>query len=542
MANVVSTQVETAQGALRGALTSTGLRAFRAIPYAAPPVGNLRFRAPQPPLRWTGVRNAMHHGPVAPQRISQYYSGAGPDTDQSEDCLTLSVLTPAARPAASPATSEASGATEQASTASSMPDAGPDAAASAAPSQGAPSPRPVIVWFHGGAFVRGAGSAPAYAGDALVERGDVVLVTVNYRLGALGFLDFSQFSSPQRAFDSNLGLRDMVAALEWVQQNIAAFGGDPSNVTIAGQSAGATAVTTLMCVPSAAGLFHRAIAQSPAVAAVYGRDRAAGWARDFINWLHTAESLAVDALLAAPPTELVAAANRLVALTQVETPGAMAMSPVVDGDFLPEHPIDVLAAGRAHPVPLLIGSTKHEGALFATARPGLLPISAESINLMFEITDPGAQLKVLSAYPGYPSKRARAQLVGDAAFWVPGVQAAEGHTTIAPTFVYRYDFTTPALNLKGHGATHGTDLLPVFGNLHSSRGRAATMLGGAEELAGVSERMQDQWLAFARTGQAGWPVYDDVDRPTRIFSTSDRLISDPGRERRRAWDSVATYR
>lgn len=525
MANVVSTQVETAQGILRGALTPTGLRAFRAIPYAEPPVGNLRFRAPRPPRPWVGIRNAMHNGPVAPQRISQYHSAAGPDTDQSEDCLTLNVLTPAD---AAPESS-----TDPAPAAK---HAAPDAAPSAGPL------RPVIVWFHGGAFVRGTGSAPAYAGDALVERGDVIVVTVNYRLGALGFLDFTQYSSPQRIFESNLGLRDMVAALEWVQQNIAAFGGDAANVTIAGESAGATAVTTLMCVPSAAGLFHRAIAQSPAVGGVYSTERAAGWARDFINWLHTTESLAVDALLGAPPTELVAAATRLMALTLLETPGALCMSPVVDGDFLPEHPIDVLSTGRAHPVPLLIGSTKHEGALFATSRPGLLPISAESINLMFEITDPGAQLKVLSAYPGYPSKRARAQLVGDAAFWVPGVQAAQGHTTVAPTFAYRYDFTTPALNLKGHGATHGTDLLAVFGNLSSSRGRAATMLGGAPELAEVSARMQDHWLTFARTGEVSWPAYDDVDRPTKIFNTTDRLISDPGRERRRAWDGVATYR
>lgn len=513
MANVVSTQVEIAQGTLRGVLTPTGLRAFRAIPYAEPPVGNLRFRAPRPPQRWAGVLNAMHHGPVAPQRISHYHSGAGPDTDQSEDCLTLSVLTP--------------------------PDAAPAAPEDTA-SGGAL--RPVIVWFHGGAFVRGAGSAPAFAGDALVDRGDVIMVNVNYRLGALGFLDFSQYSTPQRVFESNLALRDMVAALEWVQQNIAAFGGDPSNVTIAGESAGATAVTTLMCVPSAAGLFHRAIAQSPAVGGVYSAERAAGWARDFINWLHTTESLAVDALLGAPPTELVAAGERLMRLTLLETPGALCMSPVVDGDFLPEHPIDVLTSGRAHPVPLLIGSTKHEGALFATVRPGLLPVSAEAINLMFEITDPGAQLTVLSAYPGYPSKRARAQLVGDATFWVPGVQAAEGHTTVAPTFVYRYDFTTPALNIKGHGATHGTDLVPVLGNLTSSRGRAATVLGGAEDLAAVSARMQDHWLSFVRSGLVSWPVYDDIDRPTKIFNTTDRLISDPGRERRRAWDGVATYR
>ena len=497
-----ATQVETSHGTVRGTTTPAGLRAFRAIPYAAPPVGNLRFRAPQPAQPWTGVRNAMHHGPAAPQRITQAYTGAGPDTEQSEDCLTLNVLAPAT-------TSEA--------------------------------PRPVIVWFHGGAFSHGSASAPAYAGDVLVERGDVLVVTVTYRLGALGFLDFSEFSTPARTFESNLGLRDQVAALEWVQQNIAAFGGDPDNVTIAGQSAGGTSVTTLMCIPSAQGLFHRAIAQSPALGAAYGQERAAGWARDLITWLQTTESLAVDALLSAPPAELVSAGAQLTALSHREAPGALCMSPVVDGDFLPEHPTDAFAAGRAHQVPLLVGSTKHEGAAFG-AHGSLLPTGSEAINLMFEITDPGAQLTVLSAYPGYPSHRARAQLVGDATFWVPAVQAAQHHSRTASTFVYRYDFTTPILNLQGQGASHGTDMLAVLGSLDSSRARAATLLGGSDELAALSERMQDHWLTFARTGDAGWPAYDADDRPTKIFAAHDRVISDPGRERRRAWEGVARYR
>lgn len=505
-ARTVSTQVDVAQGRLRGTTTASGLRAFRGIPYAAPPVGNLRFRAPQAPTSWTGTRNAMHHGPVAPQRVTQAFSAAGPETEQSEDCLTLSVL---------------------------APQPGPDDA-----------PRPVLVWFHGGAFSRGAGSAPAYAADALVERGDVVVVTVNYRLGALGFLDFSQYSTRRRTFESNLGLRDQVAALEWVRDNIAAFGGDPSQVTIAGQSSGGAAVTTLLCVPSAHGLFHRAIAQSPTVSAAYGPERAAGWARDFINWLRTTESLAVDALLSASPKELVDAGARLAALVPVETPGALCMSPVVDGDFLPEHPLDAFAAGRSAQVPLLIGSTKHEGIVFAGPGTSDIPTSAEAINLMFEITDPGAQLKVLSAYPGYPSMRARAQLGGDAAFWVPAVQAAQAHAAHSPTFVYRYDFTTPSLNLSGHGGGHGTDLVPVFGVLDSPRGRAMTWLGGREELAAVSDRMQESWLSFVRTGAPvpGWPAYDDDDRPTMIFAARDRVISDPGRERRRAWDGVASYR
>lgn len=512
-------EVRTTGGTVRGAVTRDGLHAFRGIPYAAPPVGNLRFRAPRPAAPWTGTRTCVHEGPVAPQRPSHSPWRVGAGVEQSEDCLTLTVLTP-------------TGTVAQAASTGARADA---------PAAGL---RPVVVWIHGGGFVAGAGSVPGLAPEGLVTRGDVVVVTVNYRLGALGFLDFSRFSSPRRTFDTNVGLRDIVAALEWVRDNVAGFGGDPDNVTLLGHSAGATAVTTLLCIPSAAGLFHRAIAQSPAVASVIDSDRAAGWASDFITWLHTTESLAVDALLAAPPRELVDAGTRLSALASREAPGARCMSPVVDGDFLPEHPADVFAAGRAHPVPLLIGSTKHEGLGFVGRRGEEVPTSAGAIDLMFEITDPGAQLRVLSAYPGYPSARARAQLGGDALFWIPAVRAAQSHSAHAPTFVYRYDFTTPALNLRHLGGAHGTDLLPVLVDPASAETRSATWLGGADELAALSERMRDHWLALARDGRpgAGWPAYDSDDRPTMIFDARDRVISDPGRERRRAWEGAATYR
>ncbi|WP_307843932.1 carboxylesterase/lipase family protein [Sanguibacter suaedae] len=502
----VGPQVETTSGTVRGTSGPGGTRIFKGVPYAEAPVGNLRFRAPRPAPRWTGVRSAVHDAPVAPQRVSNPFTGAGPDTEQSEDCLTLTVTTP-------PTTTD-------------------------------DAPRPVLVWFHGGDNVTGSGSAPAYAGDALALRGDVVVVTVSYRLGALGWVDFSSFSTSQHIFETNLGLRDQIAALEWVRDNISAFGGDPGAVTVGGQSAGATSVTTLLCVPSAAGLFHRAIAMSPDVAGVSGAERAAGWARDYVNWLRTTESLAVDALLTAPPKELADATARLAALVAKETPGASCTRPVVDGDLLPEHPVDVLTEGRGHPVPLLAGSTKHEGLPFVGSRRSAVPTTSEAIDLFFEINDPGAQLTVLSAYPGYPSMRARAQLGGDAMFWVPTVTAARAHAEQAPTFVYRYDVTTPALNLRGHGGGHGTELVPTFGTLSSSRARALTRLGGLEDLTAVSERMQDAWTSFVRTGTpgTGWPTYDSDDRLTKVFASRDRVVSDPGRERRRAWEGVARYR
>ena len=230
------------EGPVRGAVNS-GLRTWRGIPYAAPPVGELRLRLPQPVRPWTEVFDATAYGPVPPQPRGRGFLGAGRRTPMDEDCLTVNVTAPLA-PAA---------------------------------------PRPVLVYLYGGGFTTGAASAEAYDATRLVERGDVVYVCMNYRLGALGFMDFRRYSTPQRPFDANCGLADQVAALRWVQRNIARFGGDPGNVTIFGQSAGAMSVTALMCAPSAKGLFHRAIALSSAPSTAYGPGLPEKWAAKLLD-------------------------------------------------------------------------------------------------------------------------------------------------------------------------------------------------------------------------------------------------------------------
>ena len=233
--------VETKYGRIRGDRSGGTLR-WRSIPYAAPISGPNRFRAPRPPEPWDGVRECTRFGDIALQSLGNAVP-IDATLRQGPDCLWCSVWSPAADDAR----------------------------------------RPVMVWLHGGAYCLGTAAQPIYNGRHLAETGDVVIVTVNYRLGAFGFVDFSSFSTPDAVFESNLGLRDMIAALEWVRDNIANFGGDPDNVTVFGESSGAGSVTTLLTSPKAEGLFHAAIAQSSPATSVYGADRAAGVARRFLE-------------------------------------------------------------------------------------------------------------------------------------------------------------------------------------------------------------------------------------------------------------------
>ncbi|MCC9145305.1 MULTISPECIES: carboxylesterase/lipase family protein [unclassified Arthrobacter] len=494
--------VETTDGPVRGIVVD-GVRAWRGIPYAAPPTGALRLRLPQPVHPWTDERDASRYGPVPPQEGALPSVGAGRKAPMDEDCLTINVT---------------------------------------APLEKAP-PRPVLVYFYGGGFTTGAASSSAYNGRGLVERGDVVYVCMNYRLGALGFMDFRRYSTPERPFDVNTGLADQVAALRWVQRNIARFGGDPGNVTVFGESAGAMSITALMCVPAAEGLFHKAFVQSSAPATAYGPELPEKWAATLMELLGVPEAGAGEALSTLPPRRLVEAVNRLTRKIAPETePGARAVAPVVDGDFLPQHPIDAFRAGRAHRIPLVIGTTHREGALFDRML-DILPTTQERIDRMFSRTEPGLKDQVLAAYPGYPSKRAAVDVGGDVVFWLPSVQVAEAHSAYAPTWSYRFDYAARSANLLGLGATHGMDIPAAFGNFETSLGRFQTLLGGKRTAVSLGHRFSGALLRFARTGSPGlWPAYDTGTRTTKIFDSTDRVVQDPHRIRRQAWNGYRGYR
>jgi para-nitrobenzyl esterase len=495
--------VTTSGGAVRGAIRGA-VQSWRGIPYAAPPVADRRFRAPAPVEPWEGVRDATDFGAVPPQEPGNTQIGAGKKTPMSEDCLTINV-------------SRRSGETS--------------------------SLRPVMVWIYGGAYSLGASSSTAYVGSNFVENGDIIFVSFNYRLGALGYLDFTKYSTPARPFDSNLGLRDQVAALEWVRDNIAAFGGDPTNVTIFGESAGANAVTTLMCVPAARGLFARAIAQSSAPTSVYSTERTAAWASAFIGILGGADANAVDLLTSATPEALVAATSKLTSGMPLEQPGTLSLAPVVDGDFLPMHPVDAFRNGSAVAVPLIIGTNNREGAFFQKMMK-VLPTSKALIDKMFEITDPGAKQRVLAAYPEYSKQAVATDIAGDIVFWQPCVLVAERHSAFAPTWMYRFDFTTRLLELIGLGATHLTEVGLVFGEPHTGMWGATQLLGGRRGAAIVSKRIHQRWIDFATDGTVGpdWPPYESASRKTLIVAEEERVELDPRGDRRRVWEGYANYR
>ncbi|MBP3036226.1 carboxylesterase/lipase family protein [Arthrobacter sp. zg-ZUI100] len=501
--NVASLLVSTASGVVRGVVVD-GVRTWRGIPYAAPPVGELRLRAPEPPHPWRGIRDAGSFGATPPQSRNPSLTGRRRAVTMDEDCLTLNV---------------------------------------SAPLEPASGRLPVLVYFYGGAFSSGSAAVKTYRGSRLVRTGEAVYVSLNYRIGALGFMDFSSFSTAGRTFDSNPGLRDQIAALEWVRDNIAGFGGDPGNVTIFGESAGGISVTTLMCIPAAAGLFHQAYAQSPAPSSAYSRELHAAWARDLLKILNVPYTDAAEALSVLPAKALVRATSRLTSkIGPVAMPGSLSVSPVIDGVILPQHPIDIFREGRAAPVPLVLGTMAREGALFAKIV-DILPSTPERIERMFAGTDPEAHDRVVAAYPGYPSKERAVEISGDLVFWYPTTMVAESHSLVAPTWSYRYDFATPLMNLLGFGATHAMDVPVMFGETGEPITRALSLLGGAAALKELSARFQGTLLSLASTGSPGpdWPRYEPVERRTRIFDLEDRIESDPFPERRRAWSGYRGY-
>ncbi len=491
-----SRTVQTSAGLVRGR-REAGLTAWRGVPYAAPPVGPLRLRAPRPPDPWPGVLEAVRDGPLPPQIRTGRLAGAGRRTPTSEDALTLTVLRRTAGDA----------------------------------------PKPVMVFIHGGAFSIGGGTAEAYRGESLAASEDVVVVGLNYRLGALGWLDCTAFGSPERPIEGNLGLRDQLLALQWVRREIAGFGGDPEDVTLFGESAGATSVLALMTCPAARGLFHRAIAESAAIGSLHGAARSRAWAAELVAGLPGG----VDDLLHADPAVLVRAAERLDAAVSDRTPAARLLGPVVDGDLLPKAPIDVLREGGAHPVPLVVGTNADEGTLFQWMR--TIRATGPRLERLFAQAPPAARQAVEAVYPGPRRPRRLIRFVTDLIFWVPAVEAARGHAAVAPTWMYRFDFAPPAMRLAGLGAAHGSELDHVFARRRSATRRAALLLGGGRAAWAVTRRLSAAWGAFARDGAmpAGWPRFGPDDWPTLVVDVRDRVEHDPDADRRTAWSGWRTW-
>ena len=398
---------------------------------------------------------------------------------------------------------------------------------------------PVVVYFHGGTFVTGASNEKVLQGHLLADATQVVYVSVNFRLGVLGYLDFRSLGHDCVATPA---LLDQILALEWVRANIANFGGDPNRVTIMGESAGGAAVVHLMCSPSARGLFHGAVAQSPPPASVHSRLQAAMWVRELVTRMGLPRTTTLADLRETRAEELVRAGQSMLLNTKELVQLNTSFMPTVDGETLTAHPIDTFEAGEQAAVPLIVGTNSDE-ASFAKAIYQTTKTRQRAARRALEAFDPENAQSVLRAY-GYAGERGDyADLIADAVFWAPTVILATAHRRKASTWMYRFAHASAAMRMLGLGAMHTADLGAVFGEPNATKASRWDVFGGTEAFAEVSRVMQYHWGRFFHTGAPGeeWPVYgfrsdDRPGRATAVFDAGMRVEWDPKASQRRAWE------
>ncbi|MFF4257163.1 carboxylesterase/lipase family protein [Streptomyces sp. NPDC001663] len=487
--------VTTAQGAVRG-LRQGDTTAFLNIPYAAPPRGAARFAPPRPHEPWDGVRDATVPGPNAPQSerklgsvdMSPYF---GTGWSRGEDYLTVNVWTPTA----------------------------------------VAGDLPVMVFVHGGGFVAGSTRSAMYNGSAFARDG-VVLVTLNYLLGIAGFLDIP--GAP-----ANRGLLDVVAALRWVRENIAAFGGDPHNVTLFGQSAGATIVGGVLATPEATGLFRRAIVQSGSGLGAFTTEQAARVTKA------AAEALGiephVDAFADISDDRLVEAASRLAGIdlqTATDRDPLIGLSPF--SLVLDTQPAETVAAGIGNDIDLLIGTNTEEGNLY------LVPVDKYATSTAGDVDDVAARAhpkpaQLVETYrksrPEASFGELRSAIMGDALFGAGSRALADAHAAHPESATYAYEFAWRSHALDGElGATHAVELPFVFDLAHHPQLHGpAALLGPDKPPADLAARMHETWVRFAGTGNPGWDPYDDKHRATMRIDAEWTQLDDPRGQERQAW-------
>ncbi|HEY6578887.1 MAG TPA: carboxylesterase/lipase family protein [Rhizomicrobium sp.] len=495
--------VETPSGRLAGS-RRRGVFKFRGIPFAKPPVAGLRWRMPEPAEPWVGVRDATQAGAVCPQAPTPFDALLGGALSaQSEDCLYLNVFAPALEG----------------------------------------QMLPVMVWIHGGAFVIGAGSQPIYDGVSLAARGAVV-VTINYRLGVFGLLDLRDGAGEDMPGTGVEGVADQLLALDWVRRNIAAFGGDPGNVTIFGESAGAMCVAALLAAP-ARGLFHRAILQSGAAHVGSDREKSCRVAHAVLNALSLSRQdwrllldIPAGALLKAQVSVLASAHDG----KDLERLGRLPFQPVIDGRLLAEKPIAALRGGAARDIPLLVGTTREEWKLFSAPDPRSRLMTSAGFEARVARTAGEATPDLLRAYgSGRIFERYNAFMT-DRTFAVPAHKLLETRAAGAPAFAYRFDWRSRLLG-GIFGSCHALELGFVFGT--HGEGAASAFFGKGALAEKLAHDMMSSWTAFARTGDPSspasglWPRYDSDARATMIFGDgAPHVVNAPERDRMDAWETV----
>jgi len=496
--------VETTAGKIRG-FTNDKVYGFRGVPYGASTAGAARFMPPAKPKPWAGVKECVQFGGRSPQVMPGIEPpevlATDPKEALSEDCLVLNVW------------SQSLG----------------------------PGKRPVMVWLHGGGFVGGSASFSIYDGANLARKQDVVVVGVNHRLNAFGYLYLAEIGGAKYAQSSNVGQMDIVAALEWVRDNIARFGGDPGNVTIFGQSGGGGKVSTLLAIPSAKGLFHRAIVQSGAALRGTPPDIATKNATAFLAGLGLKPNQ-VDQLQNMPMDKVIAA---------LRGPAGAAFGPVVDGKTLPRNPFDPTAPEVSATVPMLLGSTETEMAFFAGGP--LFPYSLDPLDdaglkqnmKKFLRADDADTAKVIEVY-----KRAHKNISDIDVFMkatadvgVRSMVLAEADRKVAqakaPAYVYYFAWRSPVRDGKMK-SYHTLDIPFAFANVDLAK----TMTGSGQDRYALQDKMSEAWATFARTGNPSckgvgtWPAYNATMRPTMVLNNRCEVVNDPLKEERQVIASI----
>ncbi len=511
---VVTTVGETTAGKVRGTVIE-GVQAYKSVPYGASTAGANRFLPPKKPAPWAGVREATEYtsrapqaglrGPTRPELAN--FSGATDNAAETEDCLTLNVWTP-----------------------------------------GPTGKRPVMVWLHGGAFSYGSANSDRQQGSRLCNRGDVVVVTVNHRLNIFAHLHLAEVWGPEYARSSNAGVLDLVAALEWVRDNIASFGGDPGNVTIFGESGGGGKVSTLMTMPSARGLFHKAIIQSGA-SVILGNPARAARLADIVlrnlgvtrNDLGKLQNLPVADLLAA-----IGPASKELGPAERPLFDRYPFGPVVEGDVLPRHPFDPDASPLSADIPLLIGDMKNEMTSFTATVDAIWNrtlTEAQARDRMFAIAGRHTDTVTETYRRLYPRANPAQRFLAaatDSNFRVRSLavaqrKAAQGK---APVWMYSFEWETPLFEGR-LGAPHALDVPFCFDTIDLTN--ATDMSPGARKVAAT---MASTWIAFARTGNPDnatiphWPAYNAAERPTLLIDVEPSVANDLRGDARRLWQDI----
>ena len=493
--------VKVKQGELRGT-TEQNICVWRGVRYAKAPIGELRYQAPQAPDSWSGVKDAISFGAVAPQ----FKKVLVDNETQNEDCLFLNVWSPAADG----------------------------------------KKRPVMVWIHGGGFVGGSGSSDMYNGTQIAKRGDVVVVTLNYRLGPLGFMYFNDLPLSKGKFEDNLGIKDQVAALKWVKENISAFGGDPDAVTIFGESAGGISVETLMAIPAAQGLFKRAIVESGPAGDVWSPKVASQVTAIYLKQL----GISTDSLFKlklVPVDSITAAMARTMKIMIADPALPKTFAPVIDGDFLPQDLLTGIKNGQSKGVDLLIGTNKNEANLFAMKKLKMAPVNEEQLKPYLTRFKPAEQKRLVAAYKNYPSKAGILELITDGIFTMPSIKFAELQSAQANIYMYRFDWTSQPLKWVGLRACHGLEIPFVFNTFNTKLGKKILLLSNNKRIHQISDEMQLAWINFARTGNpnmAGkddWKKYEPALRTTLIYDKKNYTCQDPKSTQRQAWGDLNIF-